>query len=56
MADEGLTGYIDERGEWAIEPTWEYAEEFTGGLAMVTSGLSVGYIDRSGRFVWELQE
>ena len=54
-------GYIDKNGTMVIEPTFGRAYLFTNGLAMVSFGemsddLSaigkLGYIDKSGKYIW----
>lgn len=57
-------GFVDEYGTVVIEPRFDYAEDFENGLARVAVGIkgtlgdSVlggkwGYIDKSGKWVWE---
>ena len=53
---DGLYGYIDERGELAVTPRFETAEDFSDGRAVVAyKGLdddarhTFYYIDRDGR-------
>ena len=54
----GKFGYIDRHGSWAIQPRFEYVEQFSNGLGQVEVGGRWGYIDRSGslaiptNFVW----
>jgi hypothetical protein len=53
----GKFGYIDKSGKYAIAPQFDYAYDFSEGLAVVNHGLSQrshgknGYIDKSGRWV-----
>jgi hypothetical protein len=47
-------GYIDRAGNWVVEPQFDHALPFDGELAMVDQDRKIGYIDRSGRFVWPL--
>jgi hypothetical protein len=35
-----------------IEPRFDEAKEFEGGLARIKAGSKVGYIDKTGRYVW----
>jgi hypothetical protein len=55
---EGKWGYIDKSGKMVIEPQFENALFFSGGLAHVSplTGEEIrgmwGYIDKSGQFVW----
>jgi len=44
-------GYIDSRGQFAIEPRFEAGADFAEGLAQVRNGDKWGYIDESGNFV-----
>lgn len=45
-------GYINEKGEIAINPQFEEAYAFAdNGLARVTTGSRLGYIDKSGKYV-----
>ena len=48
MELDGKWGYIDQTGEVVIEPVWDYAHSFSGGLAYVQLGDNAGYIDRTG--------
>lgn len=52
--DGGQWGYIDRSGEIKITPQFGYANPFSEGLALVTSGNGMegeaGYIDKSGLF------
>jgi len=46
-------GYIDKAGNTVIKPQFAEAERFSGGMARVhTEDAKLGYIDRTGRFVW----
>ena len=49
-------GYVNRRGEMIIPPAFDYAGSFTCGLAEVKKGNRYGYIDRSGKFVWETHD
>lgn len=65
----GLWGFMNLKGEIVIEPQWkERPGNFDGGLARVTeksatakegtfsSFVSVGYINKTGQFIWPIQE
>jgi hypothetical protein len=52
----GKWGYVDNTGKAVIAPAFDEASEFLEGLARVKTGGKVGYIDRTGKFVWPLQE
>ena len=44
-------GYINEAGVFVIEPVFEYAEDFSEGLACVQKDGQCGYIDLNGEYV-----
>ncbi|MBN1629553.1 MAG: WG repeat-containing protein [Thermoleophilia bacterium] len=52
-------GYVDKTGAWVIEPRFNYACDFSEGLAAVAvrgnefSGLKWGFIDKTGAWVIE---
>ncbi len=61
-------GFVEETGRIAIEPQFDYAEDFNGGLSRFIMGVSHrdlygdltdantakwGYVDRTGRIVWK---
>jgi len=48
-------GYIDETGRWVIPATFQFADSFEGGLALVKHGDKFGYINRKGEWVIEPQ-
>ena len=48
---ENRDGYIDRTGQIIIPPQYEYAFEFSEGLAEVVVGQKEGFIDISGEFV-----
>jgi hypothetical protein len=43
------SGFVDQTGRFAIEPQFEAARDFSGGLAAVVAGKKWGYVDRNGR-------
>jgi len=45
-----LWGYIDETGQMFLPPMFEYADDFSQGLAAVLTEEGFGYIDMDGRF------
>jgi hypothetical protein len=53
------SGFIDRTGKVVIEPKFDYATNFKGGLAEVHINCDavpvcdMGYIDKSGRYVWK---
>ena len=48
---DGVFGYINSSGDYAIKPRFEEARNFSQGLAAIEIGKKWGYIDRSGEFV-----
>ena len=50
----GLGGYVDKRGKWAIKPQFSRVYMFKGGVAQVELDGVVGWIDKSGKFIWPL--
>ena len=48
-----LHGYIDASGAMVIQPVYDCGWEFSKGLARVRVGDTEGYIDKTGRYVWE---
>ena len=51
---DGKYGYIDKTGEFAIEPQFYSASNFSCGLALImTENAMHGYIDKTGRIVIE---
>lgn len=53
--DGELYGYVDLAGDWAIEPQFNFADEFSEDLATVNVNEQYGYIDLAGKFVIEPQ-
>lgn len=52
MKDEKY-GFLDEKGNELIPFVWDYAENFSNGLAYVEKGGKMAYIDHSGNIVWQ---
>lgn len=49
--DEGKYGYRDEAGAWVIDPSFDYAEDFSAnGLARTETDGKWGFIDASGAY------
>jgi hypothetical protein len=52
----GKWGYIDRQGRWVIQPRFEIAKDFTGGMARVSkdkNNTQRGYIHHDGNLVWD---
>jgi hypothetical protein len=49
-------GYTDRTGKLVIPFQFEGAGQFQGGLAEVRLGTKSGYIDKTGKYVWELSK
>jgi hypothetical protein len=45
------TGFIEKSGRFVIEPRFEWARDFSEGLAAVGVGNKCGYVDRIGRLM-----
>ena len=50
-----LHGFIDKNGRLAIDPQYDWADRFSGGLARVIVNAKFGFIDKIGRMVIEPQ-
>ena len=48
-----LYGFIDHTGKFVITPTYFLTASFHNGLAFVTGQGFAGYIDKTGRIVWQ---
>ena len=46
-------GFIAKSGKVVIEPKFDGAEPFSGGLSRVWIDNRYGYIDKTGKYVWE---
>lgn len=57
QSPKSLWGYVDHQGQMVIEPRFSWTNPFRNGLAQVffdsDAGHQSGYIDRSGRIVWQ---
>jgi hypothetical protein len=47
------TGFIDNEGNMVIPPQFYSANDFVNGLSLVSTDDTIGYINKSGEFVWE---
>ena len=48
----GKWGYINRDGVLTINPQFDSAYDFAGGLARVVVGDEMGYIDKTGKYIW----
>jgi hypothetical protein len=53
--DTHRVGYIDSSGRVVIQPQFDYADDFSEGLAAVTIGTKSGYIDKTGKIAIKSQ-
>jgi hypothetical protein len=49
----GKCGYINKSGEMVIKPQFDLAFPFSEGIAQVHVGIGIGYIGKSGKFIWQ---
>lgn len=47
-----LYGFIDKTGKIVIKPQFHIVKQFNSGLAFVSYEDGVGYIDKTGNFIW----
>lgn len=52
-AENALYGYLNARGEWALEPQYSWADAFRDGYAQATTAEGSGLIDATGQWVLE---
>ena len=45
---EGRWGFVDKSFQWVIRPKYEWAAEFSEGLAAIESDRKYGYVDKNG--------
>jgi hypothetical protein len=48
-----MWGFIDKNGDIVVKPRFQHVKSFVGGLARVITEAGVGYIDKTGRYVWD---
>ncbi len=46
-------GIIDKKGEWIVEPEWEYISEYSDGLCLARQDGKTGYLDINGEWAIE---
>jgi hypothetical protein len=52
----GPAGYIDRKGRFVIDAKYDEAFPFRGGIARVVLDGKIGYVDRSGTYIWPLTD
>ncbi len=52
LVSEKKAGYIDKTGQFVINPQFNIAFPFYGGLARVITDTGMAYIDKEGKYVW----
>lgn len=50
---KGKWGFIDRNGKFVIEPQFDKSAKFVDGIAQVEVDSKVGYIDKTGRYIWK---
>ncbi len=50
-AENGLYGYLNAQGQWAVKPSFEWAGAFHGGRAEASGPSGAGLIDKSGNWL-----
>lgn len=53
---EILWGYIDHNGDFAIKPQFQYASDFSEGLAAIIWDDKIGFVDKAGNMVIEVDK
>jgi hypothetical protein len=48
--ESGFYGFLNGQGQWAIAPQFDYAQNFTGGYAIVKQKDKTGLIDETGKW------
>ena len=56
VTEDDKYGFIDKNGDFIIQPIYDFAHDFSDGLADVTLGEKKEYIDIQGRVVLEMDE
>ena len=51
--DNGLYGYVDEKGNWVIPAQFDDAEDFLDGIARIEKDDKVGFIRKDGSYIVE---
>jgi hypothetical protein len=49
---QGKFGFIDHAVNMVIPAQFDWVQDFSGGLSVARLNNRIGYIDRSGKFVW----
>lgn len=46
-------GFVNKKGKIIVKPKFDYANSFTNGLARVGTKEGIGYIDKTGKYIWQ---
>ena len=49
-------GFIDKTGKMVIPDKYDNVDHFEEGVAQVSVGKKIGYIDKEGKYFWEPKE
>lgn len=52
----GKFGYINRTGDLVIKDQYDNVDQFIDGIAMVEVGTKMGYIDKTGKYLWQPSE
>ena len=47
------TGFIDKTGKLVFSLPFDHADRFVNGVARIRVGIKLGYIDKTGKYIWE---
>lgn len=48
--ENGLYGFLNGQGQWAVKPKYDWVQNFTGGYAIVRQKNKTGVIDKTGKW------
>jgi hypothetical protein len=50
---EPTTGFIDKQGKTVFSLPFDLASPFVNGISTVRVGIQLGYIDKTGKYIWQ---
>ena len=53
QASDGKWGYMGADGSMLLKPKYDQAAAFANGVAQVWVEEKLGYIDKTGKYIWE---